>query len=228
MPFAGATGKMTKRTRIGALLWVFCLQYFVAEAITIQGWAGRYSLRENYISDLSAVRCGAELVAGQIRSLCSPLHAVMNEAFQLQGALILFGTLLVRPLFPTGKVWTVALVLIAASGVGVFLVGLAPEDALPKLHLLGAAANLFCCNAGMAAMGLAMMRRGRTAAAIGRFTLGAGLLGLAGFGCLAVKLNLGFGVGGIERITAYPFPLWIATMGLLLLRQGGLPGAIGD
>jgi hypothetical protein len=26
----------------------------------------------------------------------------------------------------------------------------------------------------------------------------------------------------MERITAYPFPLWIAAMGALLLRRGGL------
>ena len=30
----------------------------------------------------------------------------------------------------------------------------------------------------------------------------------------------GLGVGGMERVAAYPFPLWLAAMGAMVLRRG--------
>ncbi len=48
--------------------------------------------------------------------------------------------------------------------------------------------------------------------------LAAGLLGLAGLVCLATHAFFGLWVGGMERVTAYPFTLWIACMGAWLLR----------
>lgn len=57
---------------------------------------------------------------------------------------------------------------------------------------------------------------------MGALTLGAGLIGFFGFACLGAHAYPGLGVGGMERITAYPLPLWIAAMGGLLLRRGGL------
>ncbi|MGD0723574.1 MAG: DUF998 domain-containing protein, partial [Roseiarcus sp.] len=172
-------------TRPGAILWIFCLQYFAAEAVAILAWTGSYSLSANYISDLGAVGCGAAASGLTLAPAtpCSPLHALMNASFVLQGGLILGGALLVRPAFPHGRRFAGALALIGASGAGVALVGLAPEDLLPKLHYLGAAENLFCCNAGMAAMGLAMLRRS-AARASGAIALAAGVAGLIGLGCL--------------------------------------------
>jgi hypothetical protein len=41
-----------KPIRWGALLWVFCLQYFLAEVLAIHGWRGSYSLRQNFISGI--------------------------------------------------------------------------------------------------------------------------------------------------------------------------------
>ena len=49
------------------------------------------------------------------------------------------------------------------------------------------------------------------------FTMGAA--GLLGFALLAMRIDFGLGVGVIERLTAYPFPLWLAGMGALLLRK---------
>jgi hypothetical membrane protein len=148
-----------KRMIFGSVLWTLCLQYFIAEAIAISGWPGSYSLRENYISDLGAAHCGASAggPVGAQSVICSPLHLLMNASFLLQGLLIVFGALLVRPSFPKRGLWTAAMRLIGFAGVGVFVVGLAPEDVAPKLHFVGAVANLVCCNAGMAAMGIAML-----------------------------------------------------------------------
>jgi hypothetical membrane protein len=213
-----------KRMIFGSVLWTLCLQYFIAEAIAISGWPGSYSLRENYISDLGAAHCGASAggPVGAQSVICSPLHLLMNASFLLQGLLIVFGALLVRPSFPKRGLWAAAMRLIGVAGVGVFVVGLAPEDVAPKLHFVGAVANLVCCNAGMAAMGIAMLHWKEPAYAMGLIALAAGMTGLFGFAFLAVGVYLGLGVGGMERVVAYPFPLWLASVGILLLRRGAL------
>jgi hypothetical membrane protein len=212
-----------KQAQWGALFWILCLQYFAGEAASIMGWRGRYSLSDNYISDLGAVGCSrAAGFDGQTGAICSPLHAVMNTSFVLQGLLIVAGALCVGPMFPTGRLWAGALWLAGVSGLGVFVVGLAPEDMMASIHYLGAVDNLFCCNAAMVLMGVAMLRWRRETKLMGALTLCAGLVGLFGFALLGAHAYLGLGVGGMERITAYPFPLWIAAMGALLLRRGGL------
>jgi hypothetical membrane protein len=199
-----------KRTNCGAVLWIVCLQYFVAEAIAASGWRGAYSFHGNYISDLGAVTCAG--------AVCSPLHALMNASFVLQGLLISAGAALVWPALSRSWLGSLALGLIAASGLGVFVVGLAPEDFAPGWHYLGAAEHFLFCNAGAALLGLALLRRGRSVRGIALFSLAAGLLGLAGLVCIATHHCFGLGVGGMERVTAYPFTLWIAGMGVWLLR----------
>jgi hypothetical membrane protein len=202
---------MTSRPR-GAWLWVGCLQYFAAEAIAVAGYQGGYSFRRNFISDLGAVSCGDG--AG-----CSPLHPLMNAAFVIQGALIFAGAVLVWPLFLRGLA-RLALGVIAASGLGVAVVGLAPEDAAPGWHYLGAAENLLLSNAGTALIGAALLREKRAPRAVGVLSLGFGLIGLAGLAGLAGRLDFGLGAGAVERIAAYPFPLWLAGMGVWLLGGG--------
>jgi hypothetical membrane protein len=204
-----------KRIRTGAVCWILCLQYFAAEAVAIAGWRGPYSFHDNYISDLGAVTCAGRL--------CSPLHAMMNVSFVLQGVLISAGAVLVWPALSRGWLESLALGLVAASGLGVFMVGLAPEDFAPGWHYLGAAENFLFSNAGAALLGLALLRQRRSIRRIALFSLAAGLLGLAGLVSLAARHYFGLGVGGMERVTAYPFPLWLASMGAWLLR-----GAAGE
>jgi hypothetical membrane protein len=194
--------------RWGGALWVGCLQFFVAEAVAAAGFAGSYAYRRNYISDLGALSCGAG---------CSPLHALMNASFVLQGVLIFSGAFVVWPLFPRGTLARFALGLVAASALGVAIVGLAPEDFMPGLHYLGAAENLLFCNAGAALFGLALLREGTAPRAVGLLSLAFGLIGLTGLGGLAAGRDFGLGLGGVERVAAYPFPLWIAGMGAWLI-----------
>jgi len=212
---ASNAGQHMKPRVVGAILWLCCLQYFAGEAIAILGFSGPYSLRANFISDLGAVDCAA--------GSCSPLHALMNASFLLQGCLILGGAILTRASFPRGWPWTLAIGLIGASGLGVFVVGLAPEDVAPRWHYLAAAENFLFCNAGAAVLGSALLR---TSAHrwMGAFALLTGLVGLAGLACIGLHADFGLGPGGIERMTAYPFPIWISCMGAWLLRIGA-PGA---
>ena len=198
-------------SKLGAVLWIFCLQYFVAEALAISGWRGVYSFRFNYISDLGAVGCSA--------ASCSPLHDLMNGSFLLQGALILGGTALLWRSLAKGTLSGIAMLLIGASGIGVFLVGLAPEDVRPPIHYFGAAENFLCCHLGTATMGVSLLGGGGGARLAGAVSLVVGLVGLAGLVLLAAGEYLGLGVGIVERVVAYPFPLWLAAAGALQLKR---------
>ena len=71
-------------------------------------------------------------------------------------------------------------------------------------------------------LGLTLLQPGRPTRRISLFSLGAGLLGVAGLVCLATHAFFGLGVGGMDSVTAYPFTLWIACMGAWLLLRGGL------
>jgi len=203
-----------KTSRLGPILWLLCFQYFVAEQTARFAWKIPYSFKTNFISDLGAVRC---TLSGP-DPVCSPLHALMNASFVLQGLLIFFGSILNRKLFPPGRLVTLAMALIAASGAGVLLVGLAPEDANPSLHYLGAAEHFLLDNLGMVLLGcLLLISRWRATPILASYTLASGVIGLTATSLLSMKILLGCGVGGMERFAAYPFTLWLSIAGFSLL-----------
>lgn len=207
---------------VGAVLWVLCVQYFLAEQLARLGWGGgfaAYSMRANNISDLGAVHCGWHGGAGGF--VCSRLHWLMNSSFVLQGFLIFFGALLVRRLFPEGRIATVALGLIALSGVGVFLVGLFPEDGNAHVHYLGAAVHFLCGNAGMVMLGFAVLYWTQWTRLVGGLSAVAGFIGLMATLLLSAHHDFGIGTGGMERVAAYPLPLWLTGIGAWLLAVRG-------
>jgi len=87
-------------------------------------------------------------------------------------------------------------------------------------HYLGAVENFLFCNAGAALLGAALFSRARIMESI---SVAAGLTGLFGLACLGAGAYFGLGVGGMERVTAYPFPLWIAGMGAWLSKAAPPP-----
>ncbi len=80
----------------------------------------------------------------------------------------------------------------------------------------------------MAAMGLAMLTSRRPPRVLGFITMAAGVVGLLGIVLLGLRAYAGLGVGGMERVVAYPFPLWLAGMGVLILKNGGLAASQTD
>ena len=198
--------------RLGALLWIACLQYFLAEAVTASAWGGGYSFGHNYISDLGALRCEA--------GLCSPWHAVMNTSFVTQGCLMIGGAALLRPVFGGGHWTRAALILTATAGLGVIGVGLAPEDFAPGAHYFSAGINIFSANAATLCMGMAL--RAARPHWLGALGLTVGALGMAAFAVLAAKIGVGLGVGIVERAAADPFAVWLALLGGLTMRNGRL------
>jgi hypothetical membrane protein len=199
-------------SRVGPWLWLLCFQFFVAEQIARLGWPGPYSMARDYISDLGSAR--------------SPLHWVMNGSFMLQGLLIFFGAVLARRYFPARLVYQVALLLLAVAGVGVLVVGLIPEDTDLRWHLLGASANFLGGNLGMILLGLVMIRRSVCLARGERgnswvpFVAGSvGLLATLALGFRGTPSwdALGWNTGTVERLAAYPLPLWLTWTGWLML-----------
>ncbi len=196
-------------------MWALCFQFFVAEEIARLGWPGHYSMTGNWISDLGAAY--------------SPLHSVMNGSFVLQGFLISVGAVLVHGLFPPRWTYWLALLLLVISGVGVLVVGLVPEDADLPLHGLGATVHLLAGNLAMFVLGLVLIRRSvcgpRALQWKSWITFAAGSVGLLALFALGMRSNPAWAAvtrnqGVVERLAAYPLPLWLTWTGWLMLRAG--------
>ncbi len=194
---------------------MLCVQFFLAEQIVSRAWATPYHFARNYVSDLGAAGCGIH----DGMAVCSPLHAWMNASFVLQGLLIAGGALLVRRMFAPWRGYSVGLAVLAVSGLGVFVVGLAPEDANSALHVSGAVAHFVCGGAAMIVLGAMMARDALWSRVGGWLTVGLGVAVLAatvmlGLRGTSVWSALGWPVGLVERVPAYVIPLWVAAMGV--------------
>ncbi|MEV6282513.1 DUF998 domain-containing protein [Kribbella sp. NPDC051770] len=201
--------------RIGAIAWLAgALQFFVVMIVVQLAWTTPYSWADNNISDLGNVHCGD--FGG--RSVCSPLHGLMNASFVLGGLLIVGGVVLTRAAWPRGVVSTLTRVLLAATGVGWAIAGLAPADVNEDLHVLGGAVVIFL--AGNLALLLAGALRPGSAISRARwYGVTLGLLGLVAMVLHFGGHGLGLGVGGMERVTAYGVPVWLMIAGGLLIRR---------
>jgi hypothetical membrane protein len=211
---------LRKAVLCGGLLWVSSIQFFVAQALAQSAWTTPYSLLSNYISDLGNTVCAA-YPAGSAIYVCSPWHALMNGSFILQGIIFMGGSVLTRAAFPLHRLRDIGLILIGLAGLGVLLVGFAPENVNGPVHRIGAALDFLAGNAGMVCLGLLP---GHPAYAwLKKITLTLGIIGLVGlavFGvCALQNISLGLGIGGWERVVAYPLPLWTILMGCSMLAR---------
>ncbi|SDS95571.1 DUF998 domain-containing protein [Microlunatus soli] len=188
--------------RAGVICWIGTAVFFVGQAIA-QAWVrAPYSMIDNYVSDLGAVDCGSVSVGIYRAQVCSPLHGFMNAGFVLTGVGIVLGTLLLRPLWPTGRWRTAATVLLVLGGVGKIIAGMSPEDLCPVAHLGGAVFSGPVATIGVLVLARAVGAEHRVLA---RILLGCGLVGVAGLLLsAAASQGIGLGVGITERIAAYP------------------------
>ncbi len=208
-----ATAVWTRACAGAAFAWLGCLQFFVAEQIARFGWQGHYSFRSNYISDLGARSCTA--------ATCSHWHTLMDGSFLLQGLLIATGAVLLpRRLSPGAFGWAVR-VLLLLSALGVAIVGYSPEDVDANFHISGARLHFGCGSLAMLLWGLAsVLRRHDIPSAMPAFLAAS----VAIFGDALLYLGTGslqnmLGIGSVERLAAYPLPLWLAWTGWTLLRK---------
>ncbi len=145
-PAAAANSAAPRRAlRVAALAWgAAAITYVAAEAAAASAFAPAYSYARNYISDLGVPACGI-VFAG--RSICSPLHAVMNADFVAQGLLFVVAGLAAARALSGAARWPLV-ACAALNGIGITLVGLFPETSgVAGLHGLGALLAILFGNA---------------------------------------------------------------------------------
>ena len=218
------------RHYLGAWSAVSVVQFFVAEAVVALRWAGPspYSLSENFISDLGALRC--EPHSG--RSVCSPLNWLMDGSFVLQGLGMILAALLItssvlcvaarhapaRSSAPVGPspaeafAATAVRVLLGLSGAGLVVVGLVPEDTIAALHLT--AAGFYFGGSSLALVVLGVQWLGRTSAGWAVLVLGA-IAAIATIVAAVTRLHVPL-PGLLERVMAYSITLGIALIGAVI------------
>ncbi len=187
------------------------------QALVQSAWTTPFSLRDNFISDLGNTACGPYPV-GSGSYVCSPWHAAMNASFFVQGWIILVGCALLRRAFPAGWPRGVGLLFVAVSGPGSMLVGLFAENENLPPHKLGAGLQFVLGNLGIALLGALLAKRGGRPI-LGVLSILGGLAGVLATVLLVSDRFLGLGIGGMERLAAYPLPLWLTAMGLAFLRS---------
>lgn len=200
---------------VGAIAWILALQFFVVQGVVQAAWTTPFSLAHNMISDLARVTCGPLMRVPGIDVACSPWHALMNASIALNGALIPLGVWLTRPWWPSSRWLSTGLMMIALTGPGHFLVALFPSDAAPLGHMIGAGSILALGNPGMVISGMALWP-GRRGASIASLVLG--LAGIVGTILFLYLIDLGIGLGGMERVAFYPLTLWCGYQGIAMAR----------
>jgi len=213
-----SSGDVARIIRHGAIVWILAIQFFIAQIIVQSAWTTPFSLTANFISDLGNTTCGP-YPAGSGNYVCSPWHAGMNTSFIVFGVIILLGAGLTWRAFPPGRTRTIGLALLVLAGPGPILVGLFPENVNITPHAIGAAAHFISGNLGIVVLGIAIAASHRQKR-LAIFSIIAGSVGLIATALFISGNYLGTGIGGMERIAAYPLPLWLIVVGVALLRQG--------
>lgn len=187
--------------------------FVIGMAVTQIGYSS-YSLTQNHISDLGAVRCGTlsnlsssngYLYSG---SVCSPWHDIFNATIIVEGILVIFGTILIRPSLAAGKAKTAGLGLLLVAGIGSIGVGIFPEDSNLLAHSLSALLVFVAGNTALITLGFSLSGSFRSVS-FRLYSALSGVVGLIAFSLFLFMIYGLFGVGGMERLVAGPLILWV-------------------
>jgi hypothetical membrane protein len=201
----------------GPVCWMLSAQFFVMQLIVARAWANpSYSLTRNTISDLGVTTCGtyrSQFVHNQL--VCSPLHAWMNVSLLVLGATMVIGATLIYQEFRGRRGSAVGFGCMALAGFGTVMVGLFPENTLSSLHIIGAGLPFLIGNIGLVVLGmsLGLPRLLRV------YTILSGLIMLIALALLLSNHYMGLGIGGMERITAYPQTAWFIVFGAYMMNR---------
>ncbi|MFF7969694.1 DUF998 domain-containing protein [Streptomyces sp. NPDC007905] len=200
------------KTRIGYAAWVAGVaQFFVAHVIVESAWARPYSWARNNISDLGNAHCAMQSEP-EPRYICSPEHGLMNASFITLGVLLAIGVFFTGAAWRRGATALVVRGLLVCAGVGFVLAGLAPADVHENQHVLGALLIMVMGNIGLglAGVGLADDVRGPLRWATSLL----GVTAIMAFGLFLFHRYLGLGMGGMERVAAFPLLAWALAAGV--------------
>ena len=202
--------------RTGAIAWVLAAQFFITQVVVATAWPRQFSLKTDYISDLGNTFCGA-YPSGSAHFVCSPWYPAMNVSFIVLGVTMIIGAMQTRDAFPRGWVRELAVLLFTLAGLGVMVVGWYPENTNNARHVLGAGLNFIAGNIAMIVFGLALAQRPPHRGLMW-FSVFAGVLGLVATALFTLGHFLGIGLGGMERVAAYPMTVWQIVVGAAFLR----------
>ncbi|MFD0034160.1 DUF998 domain-containing protein [Streptomyces sp. NPDC127172] len=188
------------------------LQFFVIHGIAESAWARPYSWARNNISDLGNAHCALQ-PEPEPRYICSPEHGLMNVSFVALGVLLVVGAALTGGvLWRRGRAAAMARLLLAGAGVGFVLAGLAPADVNENQHVLGALLIMAAGNVGLVLVGFALAEHIPTHLRWGTSLLG--VTAITAFGLFFSHHYLGLGMGGMERVAAFPLLFWALAVGV--------------
>ena len=196
----------------GPLVWLSTIQFFIAQAVVAAAWTKPpYSWRLNAISDLGAVNCGP---FDGSRLVCSPQHGLMNASLIVLGLCMTVGAVLLYQQFHKSLA---GFIMMAISGIGALLVGLFPEDTAFWAHITGQDLAFLFGNIALIFIGLRLplprwLKWYRGAS---------GVVALLGMYLFLSHHRFFLGLGGMERVAAYPQIIWLAVFGLYMLTGRG-------
>lgn len=193
---------------VGPIMWMLSIQYFVVQIVVARAFLVQYSLANNTISDLGNTDCS--LYSG--RYVCSPLHSLMNASFITLGLFMMLGSLLIYQEFRETRQSLVGFSFMFLAGLGTLLVGLFPENTISDLHTFGAFLPFFVGNVGITILGAAL----QIPRSLRIYSLATGVISLIALIFFFIDHYLGLGIGGMERIVAYPQTVWLIVFGIYI------------
>ena len=209
-----------RRHAAGVALAVSAVSYLIAEGLTASRFSPSYSYQRDFISELGVPNCGVPVHG---TAVCSPLSAMMNTSFMIDGALFVIAAALLFGWLRGPRRYAFAL-LSTVHGVGLMLVGLFHAGATDiesgriAYHLVGASLAIFGGNAAIAAapigddLSSSRLVRG-SGVAFGVIGAAAGAIFIAS---MARQTTLWLDAALWERISVYTIVAWELLLGLSL------------
>lgn len=196
---------------IGPAMWILSVQYYVVQIVVAAAWEDQFNYLHNTISDLGNTACG--IYAG--RFVCSPLHDLMNVSFIVLGSFMALGSMLIYQEFKESSGSFIGFGFLAIAGAGTILVGVFPENTINSLHSIGAFLPFCIGNLGIVILGQVL----KLPKSLRIYTLVTGVFALAALVFFITKSYLGVGIGGMERLTAYPQTFWLIVFGIYISKN---------
>lgn len=156
-----------------------------------------YSVSEDYLSHL-----GIGPTAPRI---------VFTAALVAFGLLILWASSLLRERDRSSRLW----LMLTLSGIGAIGVGVFDMDSFRELHGLSALVAFLFGNLA------AVYSRRSVRPPLSQLFVLLGMTGLAALVLLITNVDLGLGLGGIERMAFYPAMFWVLAYGVYLMAEEG-------
>lgn len=189
---------------VGPIMWILSIQFFVVEVVVANAWKSpAYSWRINSISDLGATRCGQF----DGRYLCSPLHGIMNSSLVVFGITMTVGSMLTYRRLRNGRA---AFAMMTLAGLGPLLVGVFPETSIFWAHLVGQDLAFMFGNIAQIVFSFTLSEP----LWLRRYSRISGATALVALFLFLSHHRFFLGLGGMERVVAYPLVIWLIVSGV--------------